>query len=104
MELAADLLAEQADQVVLARVQTAADLRADFFGALAFHLAQAAQTRSARRGIEQAFFDEHDDVRLVERVHRRQHLSRVRAVKVLQLRQHLLAQANAGGAIAAVFG
>jgi len=80
MEAAADILAEQPDQVLLAGVQAAADARAGLDHALAFQLSQAAQYRRTCRRFEQAFLDEHHRVCLVERVDRGQHRLRARTV------------------------
>ena len=104
MEAAANVLAEQADQVLLAGVQAAAGPQARLHDPFRFHLPESAQSGYARWKRKQTFFDEHDGMRLVESVDRREKRLHVAAINLAELRQHLLAQADPGVAIAPVVG
>jgi hypothetical protein len=89
MEAAANVLAEQADQVLLAGVQTSAGAQAGLHDSFRLHLPQSAQSGDARRQRKQTFFDEHHGVRLVESVHRGKKRLHVPAINFAELRQHL---------------
>jgi len=72
MKTSPDFFAEQAYQILLARVQSTARLQSRLGNAFRLHLTQPAQTRRADRNRQQTFFNEHRRVRLVESVDRRQ--------------------------------
>ena len=82
MKTSADFFAEQAYQILLARVQSAARLQSRLGNAFRLHLTQPAQTRRADRNRQQTFFNEHRRVRLVESVDRGQEDVHVSAVNL----------------------
>ena len=92
MQAPADLLAERADQVLLAGVQAAAHAGPCLHHALLLHLAQGAQDGHSRLARHEPLLDQHHRVRLVEGVHGGQHGMRPARGEPRELRQHLLAQ------------
>src|ERR1043165_99970 len=84
-------------------MQSAARAQARLDDSLGLQLPQSAQSGRADGSAQQAFFDEHHGVRLVESVHRRKEGAHVAAVNLAKLRQYLFAQSDPGVAIAAIF-
>src|SRR5262249_7294266 len=104
VEAAADLLAEGADQVLLAGVESSAHPRAHLLDAVLFHFSERIENGAAMLAREQGFFHEHDGLRFVEGVQRVEHETGAPGGETCELRQHLLAQADAGRTEASIFG
>ena len=81
---AADLLAQRADQVLLARVEPAPHAETRLLHALLLHRAQGLQDGRAVLPAQQAFLHQHDGVGLVEGVHHAQHGPRAAGVETPQ--------------------
>jgi hypothetical protein len=104
VEAPADVLAERADQVLLARVKAAARLGPHLLDAVLFHAAERLQDGPAVLAPEQALLDQHDGLRLVEGVDRVEHEARAAGGQPAQLGKHLFAEPDAAGAETAVLG
>ncbi len=98
----ADVLAQRADQVLLAGVEAAAHPRADLLHPGLLHLAQGTEDGGAGGRGQQALLHEHHGVGLVEGVQRVEHRAGAARREPGQLGEHLFPQADAGGAEATV--
>ena len=76
VQAAANLLTEGADQILLAGVHASARLAAHLLHAVLLHLAEGGQDGLPVLAPEQPLFDQHDRLRLVERVERVKHGAR----------------------------
>nr|ART90428.1 hypothetical protein [uncultured bacterium] len=102
VQVAADVVAERADQVVLARVHAAVDAVAGLGDAFFFHRQQAAEQCGADVARDDAGLGQHHGMRLVEGMDRMHRFAQQTRTVEVEVRERLLGQAGAGGAEAAV--
>ena len=100
----AHVLPETPDQVLLARVQPAALAAARLHRAVLLHLAERGEDRAPVLRAQETFLHQHHRLRLVEGVERVEVAARAARGQVLQMRQHLLLEADARRAEAAILG